>query len=227
MYPPRKLTDFRKLREDRLKDVTDINMPVNIQTGSEKVVQELKEAWNMDELFHPTRLLDVLVDFYESKSQRVLEENRMLMGRWTRFCRSSHDAKQIYASFQSYQKYLRDEYVDSVQRFERLSEARRVRKERPKKPETKPQEKPRESTTFNAPKNSDAKPATDKQENNWYESTLEDPGFYVPDVLIFVRHLIRDGGRGRDLNLFKTVANVSIFLLYFHSKTTKVANYFQ
>jgi hypothetical protein len=75
-------------------------------------------------------LSDILIHFYNDKRKAVIQENNLLLSRWSRFCRTSFDATKFLNSFKQRQQYLKFEFSDAVNRYERLYENRSVQSEK-------------------------------------------------------------------------------------------------
>lgn len=108
----------------------DIEIPKHSRTSSEKFVQEMKEYWDIDSELYDNKLFDMLLEFFQEKSERLLVQNSLLMSRWGRFCRTAVDITKFGGMFRSEQSYLRCEYVDSVERYERLKEIKILNEKR-------------------------------------------------------------------------------------------------
>ncbi|KAJ3033499.1 hypothetical protein HDV00_006315 [Rhizophlyctis rosea] len=89
--------------------------------------EQLETYWNVDAELSPNRLFTILLGFFKDKASRLVEENALLLSRWSRFCKSSHDMAKLYPVFERAQTYLQNEYTDAVDRFERLYEAREAK----------------------------------------------------------------------------------------------------
>ncbi|KAI9090170.1 hypothetical protein DFS34DRAFT_376400 [Phlyctochytrium arcticum] len=112
---------FKQNRSERLDAVLNIEVPIRPQTAGQAIAEELETGWNLDHLKHDS-LFSHLLNFYRTKSTHLLEQNALLLSRWTRFCRTSYDIGRYYVVFQKYQEWLNSEYVDAVGRYERLIE---------------------------------------------------------------------------------------------------------
>lgn len=69
------------------------------------------------------------MNFFKEKSKCVLQEHYLLLSRWGRYCnfilnagRTSSDIIKHGSFFKKRQYQLRDSYLDSVHRFERMFE---------------------------------------------------------------------------------------------------------
>lgn len=76
----------------------------------------------MEKEFNRVNMQNLLHDFFKDKAARILEENSLLISRWARFCRSSGDILKYKQIFEGHQSRLKQEYNDSIERYERLHE---------------------------------------------------------------------------------------------------------
>ncbi|KNC95831.1 uncharacterized protein SPPG_09577 [Spizellomyces punctatus DAOM BR117] len=125
---------FKQIRAERLENILRIEMPVKVKYAWEAIAQELDSYWNVDAELTSDKLFLLLMTFYKEKATQLVEENALLLSRWSRFCRTSYDIATFFTTFQRYQEWLQAEYTDAVSRYERLADAhegqqRRAREE--------------------------------------------------------------------------------------------------
>ncbi|KAJ3155281.1 hypothetical protein HDU86_004371 [Geranomyces michiganensis] len=128
---------YKQIRTERVERIVRKEMPPRMKSSSKLMAEEVDNYWKIDADFAHTPLLITLIQFFKDKATLILEQNSLLLSRWSRFCRSSHDIANFYPVFQRYQEWLQSEYTDTVERYERLSEAydselRRLRMEEAK-----------------------------------------------------------------------------------------------
>jgi hypothetical protein len=76
----------------------------------------------VDKEFTRSSTQNLLHDFFNSKASKILEENSLLISRWSRFCRSTSEIVKYKQIFSGHQSRLKAEYNDSIERYERLHE---------------------------------------------------------------------------------------------------------
>ncbi|KAJ3140712.1 hypothetical protein HDU90_008015 [Geranomyces variabilis] len=114
---------YKQIRTERVERIVRKEMPPRLKSTSKLIAEEVDNYWKIDADFAHTPLLVTLIQFFKDKAAFILEQNSLLLSRWSRFCRSSHDIANFYPVFQRYQEWLQSEYSDTVERYERLSEA--------------------------------------------------------------------------------------------------------
>ncbi|KAJ3020639.1 hypothetical protein HKX48_000485 [Thoreauomyces humboldtii] len=114
---------YKQIRTERVDRVVKKEMPAKAKSSAKRLMEEVETYWNVDSELDHTALFQMLMEFYKDKSTLIIEQNALLLSRWTRFCRTSHDIANFYPVFQRYQEWLQNEYVDTVERYERLADA--------------------------------------------------------------------------------------------------------
>jgi hypothetical protein len=208
---------FETFKTDRKRYVNDfmhIDNSDRKKTFSEAATKEMESSWQVDKLFEGDKLMGMLIDFYREAGHRVLNENQILMSRWSRFARTFGEIQKYDYLFKKRQESLQELYKDCVVRYERLyeiymrkeidaqmteelEEQKRVRDERDglavlKQKETTKQTKRKEksecSNVMNALGGDD----------------LDLKQFHLTDFTIFVRWYIQTLNENADLDLFIT-----------------------
>nr|KAJ3423215.1 Aminoacyl tRNA synthase complex-interacting multifunctional protein 1 [Polyrhizophydium stewartii] len=221
LLPPiSKFETFKTTRKDNLESILKVEIPSR-KIGASEVIQ--KGYWNIERYFEGDRLLDMLLCFYKEKAERLLQENRLLMSRWSRFCRTSFDISRFYPTFYKRNERLRIEFSDAATRYERLFEIHQARVQK-RRAEMAAEEAARidaERRGLAVLKNKTGlassrkvERAEDKDERNVFSGIMDelsffgppelgqDPGFDVEDLAIYMRWLISIDKERRDLSLY-------------------------
>ncbi|KAJ3107131.1 hypothetical protein HDU97_004824 [Phlyctochytrium planicorne] len=113
---------FKTLRKEKLDRASEVEMPKMRETASHRIVDELQNGWNLDTQLSGPKMLSIIKTYLRERSIEILNQNVLLVSRWSRFCRSANEINKFLPSFQKYQEFLRTEYVDTITRYERISE---------------------------------------------------------------------------------------------------------
>jgi competence protein ComGF len=97
-------------------------MPSRSVTSSAVIANQLSTFAEVEKEFSRVNMQDLLHDFFKDKASRILEENSLLISRWSRFCRSTREIVKYKQIFSGHQSRLKAEYNDSIERYERLHE---------------------------------------------------------------------------------------------------------
>ncbi|KAL2919593.1 hypothetical protein HK105_200505 [Polyrhizophydium stewartii] len=224
LLPPiSKFETFKTTRKDNLESILKVEIPSRKIGASEVIQKGMRQYWNIERYFEGDRLLDMLLCFYKEKAERLLQENRLLMSRWSRFCRTSFDISRFYPTFYKRNERLRIEFSDAATRYERLFEIHQARVQK-RRAEMAAEEAARidaERRGLAVLKNKTGlassrkvERAEDKDERNVFSGIMDelsffgppelgqDPGFDVEDLAIYMRWLISIDKERRDLSLY-------------------------
>lgn len=73
-------------------------------------------------MFDNGKLSTILIQFFNERRHFLLNENQLLLSRWTRFCQTSADVSKYVSHFKQRQLELKNEFSDASNRYERLYE---------------------------------------------------------------------------------------------------------
>ncbi|KAH9272139.1 hypothetical protein BASA83_005731 [Batrachochytrium salamandrivorans] len=214
---------YKALRKENIEGLLKVEMPSRKLSSSEVIQKETLQYWNVERHFEGGRHLSLLMDFFKEKSERYLQENQLLISRWSRFCRTSNDIVQFAPEFMKRHEYLRREFSDSVNRYERLYEVHQthIQKQRTDlaAEESARIDGERRGLAVLKPKVSETKPKDERLKDS---DVLEDmsffgaheippnPGFDISDMTIYLRWLISTEKERRDMTMFLLRGKVTI-----------------
>ncbi|XJO74599.1 hypothetical protein BDV3_005400 [Batrachochytrium dendrobatidis] len=223
LIPPiAKFEMYKSLRKDNVEGILKVEMPSRKVGSSEVIQKETRQYWNIEQHFEGDRHLEILIGFFKEKTERILQENRLLVSRWSRFCRTSFDISRFSPVFKKRHEYLRREFIDSVNRYERLYEFRQAISQK-RRADMATAEisridaerrglavlKPKIANTLKQEERKNEKPETNVSSNIMEEPSIfgqhevaENPGFDVSDMVIYLRWMIGTERNHCDFNLF-------------------------
>ncbi|KAI8912986.1 hypothetical protein DFJ77DRAFT_63792 [Powellomyces hirtus] len=81
--------NYKQIRADKVNMIAKKEQPTRLKSSGRIMAEELESYWNIDNELSHTPLFRMLVEFYKDKAVLILEQNSLLLSRWSRFCRSN------------------------------------------------------------------------------------------------------------------------------------------
>ncbi|KAJ3386308.1 hypothetical protein HDU92_002613 [Lobulomyces angularis] len=114
--------NYQESRKEKLKDALHVEIPVQRYTSSQLVSKQLEIYWDVNKEFRIDNIRKLLRNFFKTKAYSCIQENFLLLSRWSRFCKSTSEPTKYKLQFQKHVQYLKKEFLDSIDRYERINE---------------------------------------------------------------------------------------------------------
>eukprot|EP00842_Homolaphlyctis_polyrhiza_P006956 jgi/Hompol1/84/HPOL_002445-RA len=220
--------NYKTLRKDNIESILKVEMPARKISSTEVIQKELATFWTIEEKFEGNGMLTMLISFFKERAECLLQENSLLISRWSRFCRTSFDISKFYNFFSIRSKYLRQEFADAVNRYERLHEFQQLQAEKKRAAEDAARiDAERRGLAVLKNKSAAGASTSNKKQDGTEDdrsgsNILDDsaffgapelpanPGYEIADLAIYLRWMSSMERDKRDIAIFMSRARMSV-----------------
>lgn len=119
-HPPKTLIELTRDREEYIKLVTSVKTPDRCPSSSEVIMKEVLSLSDITQTFNPSNITDTLLDFFKECMESLLRKNLLLIARFSRIFTTAADIMKYSPTLQQQIDFLREDYADCAERYERL-----------------------------------------------------------------------------------------------------------